>query len=129
MKFYGNATCLTSPYLISNLPKRFKFAVFKNLLVNFSKNNVPRKLNFGGPLGGMLHYLRIKFRGESEVSKWVIFHLKHEKILQNCIFWIKFWTISKVSWSVCPSTLFWVGGKSEKCLRGKLRAPNLLDNY
>ena len=83
VKFYGNARCLSSPYLASNLQKCSKIDVFFNLLVNISQNNRPRKLNFGGHLGDMLHYLPVKFGGNrrcltSNVPK---------KTAQNGHFW------------------------------------------
>ena len=63
VKFHLNTTCLSSPYLTSNLPQSSKSAVFWNLFVNTFKNNGPRLLNFGGHLEDMLPSLPVKFGG------------------------------------------------------------------
>ena len=76
VKFYGNARCLSSPYLTSNLQKRSKIAIFWNFLVNISQNNGPRKLNFSGHLGDMLHYLCVKFGGNRRSLNGSYFTLK-----------------------------------------------------
>ena len=92
VKFYGNARCLSSPYLASNLRKCSKIDVFFNLLVNISQNNRPRKLNFGGHLGDMLHYLPIKFEvympknghfGQFFLGRWKLDISDFHQILQE----------------------------------------------
>ena len=91
VKFYGNARCLSSPYLASNLRKCSKIDVFFNLLVNISQNNRPRKLNFGGHLGDMLHYLPVKFGGNRRCLSGSYFTLnmkKYSKIIIFLIFWV-----------------------------------------
>ena len=97
VKFYGNGRCLSTPYLTSNLQKPFKIAIFGNLLVNTSENNWPRKLNFGGHLGGMLHYLRVKFGGNRRYLSGSYFTLNMKKYYKIIISWIFWANISKTS--------------------------------
>ena len=90
VKFYLNTTCLSSPYLTSNLPKSSKSSVFWSLFVNNFKNNGARLLNFGGHLGDMIPSLPVKFGGNRRSLSGSYFTLNMKKYPKIIILW-NFW--------------------------------------